>query len=69
MTQACFAKLLKISPQYLCDVEKNRRAINMKTAGKFAKILKESKEHFIIQCLQDYLARNNIYITLYINKD
>jgi transcriptional regulator with XRE-family HTH domain len=64
MTQADFAKLLKIPSQKLCDIEKGRRFISPKTAKEFAKRLGDSPEYFVIRCLQDELERNKIYIRL-----
>ena len=67
MSQAKFAKLLKISPQKLCDIEKGRRIVSIKMAEKFAKYLGDSPEYFVIRCLQDELERNQINIELAIN--
>lgn len=64
MTQVEFAKLLKITPQKLCDIESGRRIISLKKAVEFAEILGDSPEYFVIQCLQDELERNEINITL-----
>ena len=60
MTQADFAKLLRIPSQKLCDIEKGRRFISPLTAARFAKILGDSPEYFVIRCLQDELDRNKI---------
>jgi len=64
MTQVEFAKILEITPQKLCDIEKGRRFVSPKTAMKFAQILHDSPEYFIVKCLQDELKRNKINITL-----
>jgi transcriptional regulator with XRE-family HTH domain len=69
ISQIAFAKLLKITPQKLCDIEKGRRFISPKTAEKFAKKLGDSTEYFVIRCLQDELERNKINIRLRINHE
>lgn len=69
MSQIAFAKLLGITPQKLCDIEKGRRFISPKTAEKFAKKLGNSSEYFVIRCLQDELERNKINIKLHINHE
>ena len=63
-----FAKLLKITPQKLCDIEKGRRTVSPKTAAEFAKILGDSPDYFIVKCLQDELNRDNINIQLCIKQ-
>jgi plasmid maintenance system antidote protein VapI len=68
MTQVNFAKLLKISPQKLCDIENGRRFISPKIAVKFAKILGDSPDYFVVQCLQDELKRNKINVRLEIKQ-
>jgi transcriptional regulator with XRE-family HTH domain len=64
MSQADFARLLKITPQKLCDIEKGRRFISPKMAEEFAKKLGDSPEYFVIRCLQDELERNKIDVQL-----
>jgi len=68
MSLSSFAKLLKITPQKLCDIEKGRRTVSPKTAVEFAKILGDSPEYFVIKCLQDELTRDNIDIQLCIKQ-
>jgi transcriptional regulator with XRE-family HTH domain len=67
LSQVDFAKLLKIPPQKLCDLEKGRRFVSPKMAESFAKKLKYSPEYFVIRCLQDELDRNKIQMNLVIN--
>lgn len=50
MTQAEFARLLGISSQKLCDIEKGRRFVSAKMAADFAKKLGDSPEFFVLQC-------------------
>ncbi len=57
MTQVAFAKKLKISRQYLCDLEHGRRGLSPEMAAKFAKKLGYSEEQFIRLALQDALDR------------
>lgn len=64
MNQTDFAKLLKITPRKLCDIEKGRCFISLTTAEKFAKRLGDSPEYFVIRCLQDELDRNKINVKL-----
>jgi len=68
MSLSSFAKLLKITPQKLCDIEKGRRIVSLKTAVEFAKILEDSPEYFVIKCLQDELNRDNIDMQLSIGR-
>ena len=67
MSQIEFSKLLKITPQKLCDIEKERRFVSAKTAEEFAKRLEDSPEYFVVRCLQDELERNKIDVKLTIN--
>jgi transcriptional regulator with XRE-family HTH domain len=56
MSQKDFAKKLKISAQYLCDVEKGRRVVSAKMAAEFAKKLGRHTQKFIKLALQDELT-------------
>lgn len=62
MTQASFARLLGISKQYLCDIEKGRRCVSPKLAAKYAKKLRYSEDQFIKLCLQDILERDGFHM-------
>jgi transcriptional regulator with XRE-family HTH domain len=64
MTQVEFAKLLKISRQYLCDIEHGRRFISPKTAVAFAKKLGYSPHQFVRLCLQDLVNRNGLKLRI-----
>jgi transcriptional regulator with XRE-family HTH domain len=59
-TQTAFAKKLKISTQYLCDLEHNRKIVSAKKAKKFAELLKYSPEQFVALALQDSLNHDGI---------
>lgn len=53
LSQRNFAKLLGVSPQYLCDVEHGRKMVSPKMAAMFAKKLKRNPLKFIRLALQD----------------
>ena len=59
-TQTAFAKKLKISTQYLCDVERGRKRVTAKKAKKIAEILGHSAEQFVALAIQDSLNRDGI---------
>lgn len=61
-SQTAFAKKLKISTQYLCDIEHNRKNVSPKKAYKFAKILGHSPEQFITLAMQDSLEHDGIHM-------
>ncbi len=52
MTQAAFAKRLKISRSHLNDIEKGNKAVSPERAARFAKILGHSEERFVELALQ-----------------
>lgn len=60
ISQKEFAKLLGISQQSLCDIEKERRIPSPSRAAKIAKILKEPAAFWIQLALQDTLRKENI---------
>ena len=61
-SQTAFAKRLKVSTQYLCDLEHNRKVVSPKKAHKFAKILGYSPEQFIALAIQDSLEHDGIHM-------
>lgn len=61
MSQKDFAKLLKISPSSLCDLEKGRRLPSLKRASKISKILGYSEIVFIEVAIQDHLEREGLH--------
>lgn len=61
ISQADFSKLLGISRQYLCDVERGRRAVSVEAAANFANKLGHSPKQFIRLALQDELDRCGIH--------
>jgi transcriptional regulator with XRE-family HTH domain len=63
-SQTAFAKKLKISTQYLCDLEHNRKIISPKKAKKFAEILGYSPEQFVTLAIQDSLDHDMIHMVV-----
>lgn len=64
MTQTAFAKKLKVSRQYLCDVERGRRIVSTKAAAEFAKKLGYSPMQFIRLAIQDELNKNGFHFDI-----
>lgn len=61
-SQTAFAKKLKVSTQYLCDLEHNRKIVSAKKAKKFADILGHSPEQFVALAIQDSLNHYGIHM-------
>ena len=55
MSQVDFAKLLGISRQQLCDIEKGRRQINVEKAAEFADNLGYPRAYFVKLALQSLI--------------
>jgi transcriptional regulator with XRE-family HTH domain len=64
MSQVEFAKLLKVSRQYLCDIEQGRRYVSPKAAAEFAKKLGYSSQQFVRLCLQDLVNRDGLKLNI-----
>ena len=64
MSQTAFAQLLKVSRQYICDIEHRRRYVSPKAAYQYAQILGYSPEQFVRLALQDELDNANIPYTV-----
>ncbi len=62
--QTEFAKLLHISPSYLCDLENNRKEVSPQKAAEFAELLNQSKKQFIRLALQDMLNRYGFHYSI-----
>jgi len=60
VSQAVFAKKLKITRQRLCDIEHGRSRIRPKLAAGFAKKLGYSESQFVRLVLQDILDRDDL---------
>lgn len=67
MSQAEFAKLLRISRQYLCDIERGRRIVSTKAAAGFATKLGYSPMQFIRLAIQDDLNKNGFHFNVEIH--
>ena len=57
ISQADFAKKLKISKANLCDIEKNRKLVSPERASKFSKVLKVPETTMIQLAIQDMLRQ------------
>lgn len=55
LSQADFAKKLKVSRSHLNDIEKGNKAVSPKRAARFAKALGHSAERFVELSLQSLL--------------
>lgn len=64
ITQTTFAKKLKVSTQYLCDLEHNRKTVSAKKAKRFAEILGHSPEQFVALAIQDSLDQAGIHMVV-----
>lgn len=67
MSQVEFAKLLRVSRQYLCDVERGRRIVSTKAAAAFANKLGYSPMQFIRLAIQDDLNKNGFHFDVEIH--
>lgn len=68
ISQVEFAQTLGISKQYLCDIEHNRKAVSIKKALTFAKILGYPKTYFVKLALQDMLNKANLHLEIELKK-
>ena len=64
LSQKEFAKLLGISPQSLCDIEKERRIPSPSRAAKIAKFIGEPESYWIQLTFQDALRKENLEYTV-----
>ncbi|MGR3318158.1 MAG: helix-turn-helix transcriptional regulator, partial [Candidatus Anammoxibacter sp.] len=55
-----FAKFLGITPQSLCDIEKERRIPSPNRASKIARKIKEPANYWIQLALQDTLRKEHL---------
>jgi transcriptional regulator with XRE-family HTH domain len=67
MTQAGFARLLGVTPSYLCDLEKDRKSVSPARAARFAKALGYSERQYVRLALQDALRRAGLSYTVEIH--
>ncbi len=64
MIQVAFAKLLRISRQYLCGIERGRRIVSTKAAAIFASKLGYSPIQFVRLAIQDELDKNGFHFNV-----
>ena len=64
LSQVEFAKQLRISRQYLCDLEHGRRFVSPKMAATYAKKLGYSQQQFVRLCLQDLIDRDGLHLII-----
>ncbi len=62
ISQVDFADKLKITKQYLCDIEHGRKSVSPKLAARYAKLLGYSEEQFIRLALQDLVDRDGLNV-------
>jgi transcriptional regulator with XRE-family HTH domain len=60
ISQAAFAKKLKVSRQYLCDVEKGRRLVSPAQAARLAKAFGHPLEVLVQLALQDSVRASGL---------
>jgi transcriptional regulator with XRE-family HTH domain len=60
LSQAEFARKLRISRQYLCDVEKGRRPVSLEQAAKFAKAFGHPPNVLVRLALQDAVRASGL---------
>lgn len=63
-----FAKKLKVSQAYLCDLEKGRKEVSPAKAAEFARILGHLETQFIRLALQDMFKRQGLNYTVEVHK-
>ena len=60
MSQAAFAKKLRLSPSHLCDIEKGRKVVSPERAARFATILGRSQQQFVRLALQELVDETGL---------
>lgn len=67
LSQAAFAKKLKISRSHLNDIEKGNKAVSPERAAKFAKALGHSEERFVELSLQSIVNEAGLKLKVAVN--
>ena len=67
LSQAEFAKKLKISRSHLNDIEKGNKSVSPERAARFAKALKQSEERFVELSLQSLLDDAKLKLKVYVD--
>ena len=60
ISQKSFAKMLGISSQSLCDIEKGRKIPSPSRAAKIARLIEQPEKFWVKLALQDMLRRDNL---------
>src|SRR5271165_4522241 len=60
MSQAAFARILGVSRQYLCDVERGRRLVSPEQAARFAKAFGHPPNVLVRLALQDAVRASGL---------
>lgn len=66
ISQASFAKKLRISASHLCDIEKGRKVVSPERAVRFAKILGRSPEQFVRLSLQELVDEAGVKMRVHV---
>ena len=61
-SQASFAKVLGVSRQYLCDVERGRRLVSPAQAARFAKAFGHPPNVLVRLALQDAVQTGGLHL-------
>jgi transcriptional regulator with XRE-family HTH domain len=69
LNQKEFSKLLGITPQSLCDIEKGRRIPTPSRAARIAKCIKEPESTWINLALQDMMRKEKLNYKVTIKPD
>jgi transcriptional regulator with XRE-family HTH domain len=64
ISQAAFARMLGVSRQYLCDVEKGRRLVSPEQAAKFARAFGHPPNVLVRLALQDSVSACGLKLTV-----
>jgi transcriptional regulator with XRE-family HTH domain len=64
MSQAEFARMLGLSRQHFCDIEKGRKAVSPERAAKFAGALGYSEAQFVRLALQGMVDAAGLKLTV-----
>ncbi len=64
MSQAEFARKLRISASHLCDIEKGRKVVSPERAARFARILGRSEPQFVRLALQELVDEAGLKLTV-----
>ena len=60
LSQSAFARKLKVSRQYLCDVEKGRRTVSPEQAARFARAFGHPPTVLVRLALQDAIRASGL---------